>query len=604
MSDTVVQMLEKAVADFNSMPAMKYKTHGQWQSISWSEYGDLSKQAGRAFMALGVEAKDGVSIIGYNCPQWVIAMMGAAYAAAWPAGIYTTCSAEQCHYITDHCDASVAVVENEEHLQKFLEVRGRLPKLKAIIMMFGSHDDPNVYSWEEFLALAEKVPEDVLRIRTDAVQADDVAGLIYTSGTTGNPKAVMLTHRNSTWTTAQMMDQIAPVLRSAFGGQLPQEAKTGFHLLSYLPLCHVAEQGLTVFAPMVLGGTVWFAEGFDQLGDNLSEVRPHFFLGVPRVWEKIQAKMLAIGAQATPTQKKLIAWAKTHGAKYSAAVQAGEKPPFFSRLVTEKLLAKARQKLGLDRSVLQFTGAAPIARDTLDYFASVGIPIYEVYGMSESSGPATVSYPGVCKPGKAGVVLKGAELKIAEDGEVLMRGGHVFAGYLKNEEATADTLDADGWLHSGDIGTIDEDGFLQITDRKKELIITAGGENIAPQMVEGKLKAITLVDQAVVIGDRRKFLTALLVLDEESLQTAAAELGSPATNLAEASQCDKFKAHIESQVAQVNTQLARVQTIKRWTLLENPLTPETGELTPTMKLKRRIIHEKYADEIEALYAGV
>jgi len=447
------------------------------------------------------------------------------------------------------------------------------------------------------------VPVEELKARAAKFKADDVAGLIYTSGTTGNPKAVMLTHRNVTWTAKQMLDQLAPVLRQAFGGKLPQESRAGFDLISYLPLCHVAEQGMTVFVPMVLGGTVWFAESIDQLGDNLPEVRPHFFLGVPRVWEKIQAKMLAIGAQASPTQKKLIAWAKKHGAIHSAAVQAGTKSPLMSRLVTEKLLGKARQKLGLDRCILQFTGAAPIAPDTLDYFASVGIPLYEVYGMSESSGPATASYPGMAKPGKAGVALKGAELKIAEDGEVLMRGGHVFSGYYKNEQATAETIDADGWLHSGDIGTIDADGFLQITDRKKELIITAGGENIAPQMVEGQLKSIPLVDQAVVIGDRRKYLTALLVLDEESLASAAETLGSSAGNLREASQCEKFRQHIEAEVNRINGQLARVQTIKHWTLLPEALTPETGELTPTMKLKRRIINEKYADQIEAMYVG-
>lgn len=602
MSDTVVQMFEAAVQEFAHMPAMKYKTHGQWEAISWKEYGELTRQAGRAFMALGVQPRDGVSIIGYNCPQWVIAMMGAGYAGGWPAGIYTTCSAEQCHYIADHCEATVAVVENREHLAKFLEIRDQLPRLKAIVMMFGHHDDPDVYSWEEFLELGNKVPEEELKTRASALKPDDVAGLIYTSGTTGNPKAVMLTHRNSTWTTQQMMKQLEPATRNAFGGKLPQESKTGFDILSYLPLCHVAEQGITVFMPMVVGGTVWFAESIEQLGDNLPEVRPHIFLGVPRVWEKIQARMQAIGAQASPNQKKIIAWAKKHGTIYTAAIMAGEKPPFLSKLVTEKLLSKARQKLGLDRCEFQLTGAAPISKSTLEYFASVGIPIYEVYGMSETSGPATASYPGTSKTGKAGVVLEGAEIKIAEDGEILMRGGHIFAGYYKNEEATREALTEDGWLHSGDIGTIDEDGFLQITDRKKELIITAGGENIAPQMVEGKLKSIPMIDQAVVIGDKRKYLTALLVLDEESLETSAKELGSSANTLAEAAQCEKFRAHIEAEVDRINGDLARVQTIKRWTLLSEPLTPETGELTPTMKLKRRIINEKYADQIEAMYA--
>ena len=411
----------------------------------------------------------------------------------------------------------------------------------------------------------------------------------------------MITHRNITWSARSFMDQFEPTFRAAFDGQLPQEAKTGFDLISYLPLCHVAEQAVTVFAPLILGGTVWFAESLEDLGDNLADVRPHLFLGVPRVWEKIQARMLAVGASASPLQKRIIGWAKHHGARHSQCVMKGKKPPMISSLVTNKLLSKAREKLGLDRSIMQFSGAAPISRDTLDYFASVGIPIYEAYGMSETSGAATVSQPGCAKPGTVGVALNGSEVKIADDGEVLMRGGHIFKGYLKNEEATRETIDSEGWLHSGDIGNIDEHGFISITDRKKEILITAGGENIAPTMIEGKLKSIDVIDQAVVIGDQRKYLTALLVLDEEGLADAAAELGSDAKDMASAVKCEKFRAHVQAEVERVNEDLARVQTIKKWTLLPQPLSVENEELTPTMKLKRRIVNEHYAGEIEAMY---
>ena len=280
----------------------------------------------------------------------------------------------------------------------------------------------------------------------------------------------------------------------------------------------------------------------------------------------------------------------------------GRQPPLLTRIVTEKLLGKVRQKLGLDRSIMQFSGAAPIARDTLEYFASLGIPIYEAYGMSETSGAATASQPGCAKVGTVGVALNGSEIKIADDGEILMRGGHIFKGYLKNEEATRETIDEDGWLHSGDIGVIDEDGFLKITDRKKEILITAGGENISPTMIEGQLKSIDMIDQAVVIGDQRKFLTALLVLDEEGLAENATVVGSDAKDMAAAAQCEKFKAHVEAEVERINQGLARVQTIKRWVLLPRPLSEDHGELTPTMKLKRRIVNENFAAEIESLYA--
>ncbi|MDX1496926.1 MAG: AMP-binding protein, partial [Salinisphaeraceae bacterium] len=303
MATTVIELLENAVADFASLPAMKTKVNGQWESFDWTEYGRRVHLAGRAFMALGVQPGDGVAIIGYNRPPWLIAMMGAIYARAVPAGIYTTCSPEQCHYIAEHCDATVAVVENDEHLQQFLEIRDRLPKLKAIIMMYGSHSDSMVYSWEDFLTLHTQTPEEDLRERMAAASPEDVAELVYTSGTTGNPKGVMITHRNITWSARSFMDQFEPTFRAAFDGQLPQEAKTGFDLISYLPLCHVAEQAVTVFAPLILGGTVWFAESLEDLGDNLADVRPHMFLGVPRVWEKIQARMLAVGASASPLQK-------------------------------------------------------------------------------------------------------------------------------------------------------------------------------------------------------------------------------------------------------------------------------------------------------------
>ena len=587
MSKMVMEVFEKTAKEHGQRPAMKHKVGGTWKSTSWSEYYEQTRQIAKAFIKLGLEPKQGVSIIGFNCPQWFIADIAAIAAGGIPAGIYTTNSPEQCQYITDHCDAAIAVVEDAAQLAKFKEVRDQLPKLKALVLMNGSDDDDDVHSWDDLAKLAEEVPDSTLDERIAAQKPEDCCTLIYTSGTTGQPKAVMISHTNLSWTAEATMNVL--------------DARVGDQVLSYLPLSHIAEQMVSIHGPMMLAGCVWFAESMEKLGDNLRECRPSYFLGVPRVWEKIQAKMQAAGASNTGLKKKIAAWARKVGLQAGYAQQRGESLPFTYGIADKLVYSKVRDKLGLDQARFAVTSAAPISKDTLEFFLSLGIPIMEIYGMSECTGPATVSLPTRYKTGKAGFCLPGAELKIAEDGEVLMRGNHVFIGYMKNEAATKETIDEEGWLHSGDIGTIDGDGFLQITDRKKELIITAGGENIAPQVIEGQLKAIGVVSQAVVIGDRRKYLSALFTLDPEKIVAEAGQCGSSARDAKTAATCESFKAHLQKQVDGVNTSLARVQTIKKWTIIPDEFTPEGGELTPTMKLKRRVVNEKYGEQIESMY---
>lgn len=588
MKKTIMEVMKDTAEKHRNKVALNMKNNGQWQAMTWGEYYDQVRTAARAFIALGLEQGKAVSILGNNCPQWFISNMGAIFAGAVPGGIYTTNSPEQCQYIASHSEANIAVVENAEQLAKFKAVRDDLPDLKAIVLMNGSDPDEKVYSWSELSKIAQKTPEDVLNERIKAQKPDDCCTLIYTSGTTGNPKGVMITHDNILWTAKQTIDLIG-------GG-------SDDIIVSYLPLSHIAEQLISQHGPYIMGATVWFAESLDKLGDNLAEIRPTFFVGVPRVWEKIQAKMMAAGAQNPPLKKKIAAWARKKGMEGGYALQEGKSNPFLYGLANKLVFSKVKEKLGLDRSRLFISTAAPISMDTLEFFLSLGIPITEVYGMSECTGPGTVSLPEPFKfrTGWAGPALPGTEIAIAEDGEVLMRGRHVFKGYFKNEEATKETLDADGWLHSGDVGKI-ENGFLKITDRKKELIITAGGENIAPQVLEGKLKAIPIVNQAVVIGDRRKYMTAIFTLDPDKIQAEIAAAGSPAKNMEEAAKCEKFKAHLTKQVEEVNNTLARVQTIKKFTIMPEEFTTEGGELTPTMKLKRRIINEKYADAIESMY---
>ena len=593
MASMVHEVLADTVAKHGGRPALRVKRDGEWKTVTWSTYGRDVRRAARALIELGVQPGQGVSLIGQNNPEWLVADVGAIFAGAMPAGIYTTNSAEQARYITDHCEAKVSFADTPQQVAKFVAEKDRLPRLEAVVQMTGKpaadagRGKLRVLGWAEFLALGDAVPDAALDARLRAQKPDDVCTLIYTSGTTGEPKAVMITHTNIVWTAGSLL----PTLKLG-----PDDVS-----LSYLPLSHVAEQILTIHGPMAMGSVVYFAESIENLGENLAEVRPTVFMGVPRVWEKIQAKMQAAGQNAPPMRKKLVAWARKTGLAGGFAEQRSAKKPLLFPVAKKIVFDKVRQRLGLDRARICVTSAAPISRDTLEFFLALGIPLLEVYGMSECTGPATYSPPERYRTGKCGVGLPGAELKVAEDGEICMRGKHVFKGYLKDAEATKNALDSEGWLHSGDIGTIDAEGFLQITDRKKDLLITAGGENIAPQVLEGHLKGIPVVAQAVVIGDRRKYLAALVTLDPERLGAEAALAGSPARNVDDAAKCSLFNKHLEKQIDTINEKLARVQTIKRFTIIPQEFTIDGGELTPTMKVKRKVVNEKYKLEIESLY---
>lgn len=589
MSDklTVMQVFDKTSKKQKDNVALKYKQGNSWKTKSWSQYHQEVRNAAKGLIKLGVEPGKGVSIIGFNCPQWMIADLSAIYAGACPAGIYTTNTPQQCQYVASHSESQVAVVEDRDQLAKFKQIRDKLPDLKAIVMMFGDDDDDDVYSWQEFLELGEEVSDDDLHKRIDAQQPEDVCTYIYTSGTTGDPKAVMLTHDNITFTT-----------RTAF--ELLGRSDSDV-VISYLPLSHIAEQVISLHGPMLTEGSVAFAESIEKLGDNLKEVRPTLFFAVPRVWEKIQAKIVEAASKNSGLKKKIGAWARGVGLDGGYADQKGHARPFLYGLADKLVFSKVRENLGLDRCRIQISAAAPISKDTLDFFLSLGVPIMEVYGMSECTGPATVSVPGHYKTGYVGRNMPGCETKIAEDGEILMRGRHVFKGYFKNEAATAEALDDEGWLHSGDIGEIDGDGYLKITDRKKDLLITAGGENIAPQVIESKLKGIPVVAQAVVVGDRKKHLSALLTLDETKIDQAIEESGAKAKTMAEAAADPKMHDWLMDQVNSVNRNLAKVQTIKKIKILPADLSIEGGELTPTMKVKRKVVNKKYEADIAAFY---
>ena len=584
----VMDVFERTVRSQGPRPALRVKRNGAWQTVTWDEYHKQVRQVARALIAIGTEPGRGVAIIGYNCPEWFFADIGAIYAGAVPAGIYTTSSPEQCEYIVNHCEANVVFVDDKDQLAKLLSVRSRLPALKALVLMHGDAPGQGAYTWAKFLELGLNTSEPALDKRMAAQSADAMATLIYTSGTTGTPKGVMLSHDNLTWTAQTAVSMIG--------------AKAGENLVSYLPLSHIAEQIASLHGPIALGLCVSFAESMEKLGEALREVRPDYFLGVPRVWEKIQERIMAAGAQNPPLKKKIAAWARRRGLTGGYAEQQHEHKPLTYGLANALVFKKVRKQLGLDHAKILVTSAAPIARDTLEFFLSLGLPICEVYGMSECTGPATASLPNKYHTGKAGFCLPGAELKIAADGEVCMRGRHVCKGYYKDPGATADTIDRDGWLHSGDIGNIDPEGFLQITDRKKDLIITAGGENIAPALVEGYLKGIPVVSQAVVLGDRQRYLAVLLTLNADRIAIDAKACGSGACDPATAAKDEKFLGFLQRQIDAVNSRLARVQAVKKFRVIPHEFTVEGGELTPTMKVKRRVVTEKYKNEIEKLYS--
>ncbi len=586
--ETVPQVLDAVVLRCGDAIALRHKHGGAWVDATWKQYTERARAMAKALIAAGVEPHEGVAIVGFNAPEWLYADIGAILAGAIPAGVYTTSSPEQIAYIVAHCDARIVFVDSAAQATKVLAARSAMPKLERIVQWGFEREesDPIVVPYATFIEQGANVDDRALEARIAAQKPDDACTLIYTSGTTGNPKGVLLSHANLTWT-AKASEKL---------GFAPGDSG-----VSYLPLSHVAEQMLTIHVPMHLGMAVTFAESLEKMPEALLEARPAYFLGVPRVWEKMQAKMQAAAASGPPLRKRIARWARGVGLRGGYADQRHEPRPMLYGLANALVFSKVRERLGLDRCRFALTGAAPISKDTLEFFLSLGIPLYEVYGMSECTGPATQSLPNDYRTGSVGKVLDGAELRIAEDGEVLVRGKHVFLGYLKDEAATRDAIDEEGWLHTGDVGELDEGGYLRITDRKKELLITAGGENVAPQLVEGLLKSIPVIAQAVVVGDRQKYLAALITLDPERVAVEAEALGSAARDTLAASVCVTFRAHIEKEIEKLNVRLARVQTVKRFTILPNELTVESGELTPTLKLRRKVIVQRYAKEIASMY---
>jgi len=566
------------------------KISNEYRPTSWGEYADEVRRAGKSLIALGFEPRQHVTILGFNRPEWVIMDVACMAVGGAPAGIYTTNSAEEVQYITGHAEAPVILVEDKAQLEKVLLVREQLPRLEYIVTMRGAADidDTMVLSWDEFMGRGEGLDDSEFFSRLEGLEENGLATLIYTSGTTGPPKGVMLTHHNLVWTS------------DSAHGVTPFHAED--RLVSYLPLSHIAEQMFTIHISISTGYAVYFAESIEALADNIKEVRPTIFFAVPRVWEKFHDGVASKLAEATGIKAKLGAWAQGVGRRVVELKNRGEAASGLlgvqARLADKLVFGKVKDALGLDQCRVAATAAAPISVEVLEFFAGFDLPVIEIYGQSEGSGPTTANRPGNIRFGTVGLTWPGAEVRVADDGEILLRGGNVFAGYYKNPEATAETL-VDGWLHSGDLGAFDSDGFLTITGRKKDIIITAGGKNVAPKNLEAALKDNLLVSEAVVIGDRRKYLTALVTLNPETADVFAESHGITEPLY----QSELIRKEIQATVDAMNERLARVEQVKRFVILPRELSIEEGELTGTLKVKRNIVNEHFADAIESMYAA-
>ena len=598
--ETTPQAFKQTVQKYGDRVALRKKEYGLWHDISWNEYYRRAKYIGSALISMGLEKGECVSIIGDNCPEWVIIDMGIQCAGGVAVGVYSTNAWEQVEYVITNSDSKFFFVENEEQLDKWLQFRDRAPLLKKVVVWdlegLRHFKDPMVMTYNDFLdqgrEIAEKEP-DLLEKRMTDVKPEDVAVLVYTSGTTGPPKGAMLTHKNVTWMSwAITEEEVNPVYDTD-------------EVMSFLPLCHVFERLFSVFGHIQHGYIVNFIESLDTVLDNMREISPTVGYAVPRVWEKYLSAVYIKMADATWFKRLVYSTALKLGKKRATLNMNFKSVPLYLealyQLAHAAVFRKLKEKLGFDRMRIAFSGAAPISPDVLHYFQSIGVNLMEGYGQTEGSGVSTASRIGKVKFGKVGTPLPNTEVKIAEDGEILVKSPGVFKGYFKDPEATKETI-KDGWLYSGDVGEFDEDGYLKITDRKKDIIVTAGGKNITPQYIENKLKSSPYINDAVVIGDKRKFISSLIMIDEDNVVKYAQDNKVQFSTYKDLTQSPEIINLIQGEVDKVNETMSRVEQVKKFTILPKKLYEEDGEVTPTMKVKRKYVHEAFGDLIEAMYS--
>jgi len=586
---TLTELFLKA-ASYNKPDCLMSKIGGTYQPISTAELVDRVRRLSKALLELGVERGDRVALMSENGPHWPTVDFATLCAGAVLVPVYPTLLPDQASYIAGNCGAKVVIAETAAHLEGFLANIDKLPDVRHFVLIKGTSSDPRVITLDKLIEKGAGADAAEFEARARAVQPDDLATFIYTSGTTGTPKGVMLTHRN--------------IASNVSSGLSVLGLDRNFVVLSFLPLSHSFERTVD-YCYFLEGCTIAYAESVALVSQNMQEVKPHVFVSVPRVYEKVYSKVQEGVAAGSPIKQKLFAWAVGVGRAALPYRLKRQKPPGFLGIqlgLADKLVfSKIKARLG-GRFEFAISGGAPLARDIAEFFWGAGLPIYEGYGLSETSPVISVNTRENVKMGAVGQPLPGIEVKIAEDGEILSKGPNIMKGYWGMEKETAEVIDAEGWFHTGDIGEVDSDGFLRITDRKKELIINAYGKNVAPAPIENTLKGSRFIGQAVVIGDRRKFLAALLVPDFEALKPWAEKQGIGVADNEKLIADPKVRELIGKEVTAVNANLAGFEKIVAWELLPNEFTLETGEITPTLKVKRRVINQKYGHVIDRLYA--
>jgi long-chain acyl-CoA synthetase len=587
-STTLADLLPRAAQLYGDAPAVRFKEGESWVDRSFSETLEIVRPLSLGLIDLGVVKGDKVSILGNTRPEWTYADFAALSAGAVVVPIYQTNSPEECQYVLENSDAKVVVVEDDEQLEKIREVRANLPKLEQVVRMTGSSDD--AISFEDLIARGNARPASEWEQRWGSVEPSDICTFIYTSGTTGPPKGCVISHGNY----RAMLDMV-----NETSVVEPEDVS-----YLYLPLAHSFAL-LVQLGSFDLGATLAYWERDPlKILPNLAELKPTYFPSVPRIFEKIYTSATSGMEKEGGLKKAVFNWAIEVGKKVREVERAGGEPGFLLRkkydFADKKVLSIIRGLFGGNLR-LAVSGAAPINPDILRFFDAAGVLVLEGWGMTETSTAATISTPDDFKIGTIGKPFPGCEVKIADDGEILVKGPNVFQGYYKNEEATRETV-VDGWLHTGDIGEIDSDGFIKITGRKKDIIITAGGKNITPANLEAEIKQHPLVSQCVVVGDRKPYLVALVTLDPEDAVAYAKEHGL-AEDPAQLSSDPGIRKSIEGHVAKINEKFARVEQVKKIAILPHDLSQESGELTPTLKVKRAVVATKHEREIERLYAG-
>ena len=594
--ESLPRLFRKRCTELGDKLAMREKEFGIWNRFSWADYYARAQELGAGLMHLGVKPGDVVSIIAENRKEWLFFDMAIMSIGGITNGVYTTDAPSQLKHICVDSATKILVVEDEEQLDKYLEVRDALPMVEKVIVLedegLKTFSDAKVMLIDAFYELGRAHLADFAEEwdkRIDAVKADDTALLVYTSGTTGAPKGAMITHANVLFQTKNA---------GVWIGDCYDE-----EIMSILPLCHIAERTFSVFLALHYRWVVNFVEAPDTSFENTMEVSPTVFFGVPRMWEKMYSGVVIKIKEAIWAGRFAYEWAVGIGMAYEEAREEGT-PSFLlkaKRFFAEKLVFQnLKVMLGLDRARIMFTGAAPVSPDLIRWYRAIGLDLYELYGQTECSGITSSNRDGANRLGSIGQAVPHVEMKIAEDGEILYRGPHIFKGYLNQPEKTAETV-IDGWLHSGDVGAVDNEGYYKITDRKKDIIITAGGKNITPSEIENQLKFSPYISDAVIIGDKRKYLTCLVMIDHENVLQYAQDLNVPFTDYASLCAREEVISLINEEVEKVNQNFARVETVKKFSIIDKELTADDEELTATMKLKRSKVAETYRELIEAMY---